>query len=314
MYKKLVSLFFLIFFVTGIAVAEEQKFITIATGGSSGPYFTIGGAIAKLMKDKLGYNASVQSTGASVENINLLRTNRADIAFVMSDTLQFAVTGNESFKATGPVKNISAITGLYPNVVQIVSLKSKNIKTLQDLRGKRVSVGAPNSGVELNARMILNSVGITYNDMKVDYLSYAESVEQMKNGTVDAAFVTSGLPNATVIDLMNSREIQLVTITPKDMEQIRKKYPFFISYQIPAGIYKNPAPIHTAAVQNVLIVRNGMDENQVYKITKLIYENLDALKKAHSAMKDVNIIEDSKNLLVPLHPGAARYYKEALKK
>jgi len=174
-------------------------------------------------------------------------------------------------------------------------------------------VGAPNSGVELNARMILNSVGITYNEMKVDYLSYAESVEQMKNGTVDAAFVTSGLPNATVIDLMNSREIQVVAITPKDMEQIRKKYPFFISYQIPAGL-QNPTPINTAAVQNVLIVRSGMDENQVYKITKLIYENLDALKKAHSAMKDVNIIEDSKNLLVPLHPGAARYYKEVLKK
>lgn len=294
--------------------SKEQKFLTIAAGGSSGPYYIIGGAMAKIFNEKLGYNSSVQSTGASVENINLLKTKKVDVAFVMSDVATFAVNGTENFKEGGPVKNISALSGLYPNVVQIITLKDRNIKSVYDLKGKRVSVGAPNSGVEVNARMVLGGHGLSYKDMKVDYLSYSESVEQMKNGNIDAAFVTSGLPNATVIDLMSSRDVQIVPIRKEDIEKMKKEFPFFTALEIPAGMYKNDKPIPTAAIRNILLVRSDMTEDQVYKLTKTYFENMEDLRKAHGAMKEVKLEEAGKDLVVPLHPGAEKYYKEALKK
>lgn len=295
------------------AGGKEQKFLTIATGGSSGPYYTIGGAMAKLFNEKIGYNSSVQSTGASVENINLLKAKKVDVAFVMSDVATFAFNGTENFKEGGPVKSIAAMSGLYPNVVQIITLKDRNIKSVHDLKGKRVGVGAPNSGVEVNARMVLAGHGITYKDIKVDYLSYSEAVEQMKNGNIDAAFVTSGLPNATVIDLMTSREVEIVPIQKVDIEKMKKEFPFFTAIEIPAGTYKNDKPIPTAAIQNILLVRSDMSEDQVYKLTKTFFDNMEELRKAHSAMKDVKLEEAGKNLVVPLHPGAEKYFKEKVK-
>ncbi|MGQ7277869.1 TAXI family TRAP transporter solute-binding subunit [Brevibacillus thermoruber] len=290
--------------------AAEQKFLTIATGGSSGPYYTIGGAMAKIYKDKLGYNASVQSTGASVENINLLKTKKADMAFVMSDVASFAYNGQENFKDTGAVKDLKAMAGLYLNYVQIVTLKDRNIKSVADLKGKRVGVGAPNSGVEVNARMVLAGHGLTYNDIKADYLSYAEAVEQLKNNTIDAAFVTSGLPNSTVIDLMTTKDVEIVPIKKEDVEKMAQQFPFFVSAEIPAGLYKNDQPVPTAAIRNLMLVRGDLSDDQVYKLTKAFFENLDTLKGAHSAAKEIDPKEAGKNLVVPLHPGAEKYFKE----
>jgi TRAP transporter TAXI family solute receptor len=289
---------------------SEQKFLTIATGGSSGPYYTLGGAMAKIYKDKLGYNASVQSTGASVENINLLKTKKADMAFVMSDVASFAYNGQENFKDAGAIKDLKAMAGLYLNYVQIVTLKDRNIKSVADLKGKRVGVGAPNSGVEVNARMVLAGHGLTYNDIKADYLSYAEAVEQLKNNTIDAAFVTSGLPNSTVIDLMTTKDVEIVPINKEDVEKMAQQFPFFVSAEIPAGLYKNDQPVPTAAIRNLMLVRSDLSDDQVYKLTKTFFENLDTLKGAHSAAKEIEPKEAGSNLVVPLHPGAEKYFKE----
>ncbi|CAM5797035.1 TAXI family TRAP transporter solute-binding subunit [Brevibacillus borstelensis] len=288
----------------------EQKFLTIATGGSSGPYYTIGGAMSKIYKEKLGYNASVQSTGASVENINLLKTKKADLAFVMSDVTSFAYEGQENFKESGAIKDLRAMAGLYLNYVQVVTLKDRNIKSIADLKGKRVGVGAPNSGVEVNARMVLAGHGITYNDIKADYLSYAEAIEQLKNNAIDAAFVTSGLPNSTVIDLMTTKDVEIVPIKKEDVDKMAEKFPFFVSAEIPAGLYKNDQPVQTAAIRNIMLVRSDFSDEQVYKLTKAFFENIDALKEAHNAAKDIDVKEAGKNLVVPLHPGAEKYYKE----
>jgi len=290
----------------------EQKFLTIATGGSSGPYYTIGGAMAKVYKDKLGYNASVQSTGATVENVNLLKTKKVDLAFAMSDAVSFAYNGEENFKESGPVKDLRAMAGLYLNYVQIITLKDRNIHSVYDLKGKRVGVGAPNSGVEVNARMVLAGHGITYDDITPDYLSYAEAVEQLKNNAIDAAFVTSGLPNATVIDLMTTADVEIVPIQPEDVDKLAEKYPFFVKADIPAGVYENDQPIPTAAIHNIMLVRSDLSEEQVYALTKAFFENLQTLQDAHSAAKDISLEEAGKNLVVPLHPGAEKYYKEAL--
>ncbi|WP_343071414.1 TAXI family TRAP transporter solute-binding subunit [Brevibacillus choshinensis] len=288
----------------------EQKFLTIATGGSSGPYYTLGGAMAKIYKDKLGYNASVQSTGASVENINLLKAKKADVAFVMSDVTTFAYAGQENFKEGGAIKDLRAMAGLYLNYVQIVTLKDRNIKSVADLKGKRVGVGAPNSGVEVNARMVLAGHGISYDDIKADYLSYAEAIEQLKNNAIDAAFVTSGLPNSTVIDLSTTKDVEIVPIKKEDVEKMTQQFPFFVSAEIPAGLYKNDQPIQTAAIRNILLVRNDLSDDQVYKLTKTFFDEMEALRSAHSAAKEIDVKEAGKNLVVPLHPGAEKYYKE----
>lgn len=288
----------------------EQQFLTIATGGSSGPYYTIGGAMAKVYKEKLGYNASVQSTGASVENINLLKAKKADLAFVMSDVTTFAYEGQENFKESGAIKELRAMAGLYLNYVQIVTLKDRNIQSVSDLKGKRVGVGAPNSGVEVNARMVLAGHGITYDDIQADYLSYAEAIEQLKNNTIDAAFVTSGLPNATVIDLMTTKDVVIVPIKPEDVAKMAQQFPFFVSAEIPAGLYNNEQPIPTAAIRNILLLRGDLSEEQAYKLTKTFFEELPTLQAAHNAANEIDVKEAGKNLVVPLHPGAEKYYKE----
>jgi len=296
---------------TAAPSGEEQKFLTIGTGGSSGPYYTIGGAMAKVFKEKLGYNASVQSTGASVENVNLLKAKKIDLAFAMSDVVSFAYNGQENFKETGAIKDLRAMSGLYLNYVQIVTLKDRNIKSVADLKGKRVGVGAPNSGVEVNARMVLNGHGITYDDIKPDYLSYAEAIEQLKNNAIDAAFVTSGLPNATVIDLMTTKDVEIVPIQAADIDKLAQQFPFFVKAEIPAGTYKNEQPVPTAAIRNIMLIRADLSEEQAYKITKTFFENMDAFRDAHSAAKEIDVKEAGKDLVIPLHPGAEKYLKEA---
>ena len=288
----------------------EQKFLTIATGGVSGPYYTIGGALAKVYKEKLGYNAAVQSTDGSVENVNLLENRKADLAFVMSDVASFALGGQESFKAWGPTQQFKAVAGLYYNYVQIVTLADNEIKSVYDLKGKRVGVGSPNSGVEVNARLILDEHGITYKDIKPEYLSYAEAIEQLKNKAIDAAFVTSGLPNNAVLELQKSKEVSIVPIQPSDIDRLTKRFPFFEKAELPVGIYKNELPVPTVAIRNILLVRSDFTEAQVYKITKTFFENLTVVQAAHQAASKINRKEAGKGLVVPLHPGAKKYYEE----
>ncbi|USG67851.1 TAXI family TRAP transporter solute-binding subunit [Brevibacillus ruminantium] len=290
---------------------QEQPFVTIATGGASGPYFTIGGALAKVYKEKLGYNAAVRSTDGSVENVRLLEGGKVDVAFAMSDVASFALGGKEGFRSSGPAKHMRSMAGLYLNYVQIVTLKDRAIHSVHDLKGKRVGVGAPNSGVEVNARMILGEHGITYNDIRPEYLSYAEAIEQLKNNAIDAAFVTSGLPNAAVLDLQSTDEVVIVPIQPEAIEQLTKQFPFFEKVQLPAGIYQNDKPVPTVAIRNILLVRSDLTDAQVYKLTKAFFENLDVLQEAHEAAEQIDRQEAGKDLVVPLHPGAAKFYAEA---
>lgn len=288
----------------------EQTYLTIATGGVSGPYYTIGGALAKVYKEKMDYNAAVRSTDGSVENVNLLESNQADLAFAMSDAASFALGGEESYQDNGPARHIKAIAGLYLNYVQIVTLKDQGIQTVYDLKGKRVGVGAPDSGVELNARMILKEHGITYQDIKPEYLSYNEAIEQLKNNTIDAAFVTSGLPNAAVLDLQKSKEVVIVSIQRSMIDHLTKRFPFFVKAELLSGVYANVRPVPTVAIRNILLVRSDLTNDQVYKITKTFFENLHVLQGSHEAAKEINRREAGKNLVVPLHPGAERYYEE----
>ncbi|MGM8215431.1 TAXI family TRAP transporter solute-binding subunit [Bacillaceae bacterium W0354] len=286
----------------------DTNIVTIATGGSSGPYNIIATTLGELYSSEYKVNSKTQTTGASVENINLLKQEKVEMAFVMSDVLSQAINGEESFDS--PVENVSQIGVLYPNYVQIVTTADTGIKTIEDLRGKRVAVGDQNSGVEVNARTLLEGHGITYDDIDVDYLGYAEAADGLRAGQIDAAFLTSGLPNASVLELSNSIDLQLVTIDPNDIAEIAKDKSYFVSMEIPAGTYGNDEPVPTAAIMNALAVRSDLSEDDVYKLTKTFFENLDKLANSHQAASDISLEGAQEGLVAPLHPGAERYYNE----
>jgi hypothetical protein len=289
---------------------DKDLFITVATGGTSGVYYPIGGAIANIISRGLGLDTSVQATGASVENINLLNGNRAELAIVMADAVAQAYECSGAFTGKSPIKDLRGLTALYPNFVQVVTTAKSRITSIKDLKGKRVGVGAANSGVELNARLVLEAYGLSYEDLRQDYLSYSEAIDQIKNGMIDAAFVTSGVPNATVIDLSVSHDTVILPIDGEAIAYLMEKYPFFSSGVIPGGTYSQKEDVKTATITNLLLIKKSLPDDVVYSITKTIFENLTALYDAHSAAKNVTLQYVTDGMPVPFHPGAEKYFKE----
>ncbi|SEQ81794.1 TAXI family TRAP transporter solute-binding subunit [Piscibacillus halophilus] len=286
----------------------DTNIATIATGGSSGPYNIIATTLSEVYTDELNVNSRTQTTGASVENINLLKEEKVEMAFVMSDVLSQAVEGTESFDA--PVENVQQIATLYPNYVQVVTTADSGIETLDDLEGKRVAVGDQNSGVEVNARTLLEGHGITYDDIEVDYLGYAEAADGLRSGQIDAAFLTSGLPNSSVLELAESVDLKIVTIEKEKVEEIAQDKEYFVSLEIPEGTYDNEEPIETAAIMNALVVRSDLSEDDVYKLTETLFNNLDQLENSHQAASDITLEDAQEGMVAPIHPGAERYYNE----
>ena len=286
----------------------STNIVTIATGGASGPYNIIGTTLADIYTQEYDVNSRTQTTGSSVENLNLMAQGKIEMAYVMSDALSQAINGEVSFKE--PIEGVSTMATLYPNVVQIIAKADAGIETIEDLKGKRVAVGDQNSGVEVNARTLLNGHGITYDDIKVDYLGYAEAADGLNAGTIDAAFLTSGIPNASVMELAETTDIVLVTVSPEKVEEIAKEHPYFISYEIAANVYSNTEPVFTAAVPNALIVKSDLSEDDVYKLTKTFFESLPKLVNSHQAAGDISIEGAQEGIIGDLHPGAKRYYDE----
>lgn len=286
----------------------DTNIVTIATGGSSGPYNIIGTTLANEYSTEFDVNSKPQATGASVENINLIKEGKVEMAFVMSDVLTEAVEGTGNFPAK--VEKVQQIAALYPNFVQIVTTANSGIKTIEDLKGKRVAVGDQNSGVEVNARNLLAGHGITYNDIKVDYLGYAEAADGLKSGNIDAAFLTSGMPNSSVLELATSLDITLVSVDPTKIEEIAKDQPYFVSMIIPAGTYGNKEDIPTAAIMNALVVSSDLSEDDVYKLTKKFFGSLELMENSHQAAADISLEGAQTGMVAPVHPGAQKYYDE----
>lgn len=289
---------------------DEDLFVTVATGGTSGVYYPIGGAIANILEGDLGIDTSVQSTGASVENINLLDTNRAELAITMADAVAQAYEGTGPFEDEAPKENLTGLAALYPNFVQVVTTEDTGIESIEDLEGRSVGVGAPGSGVELNARMILEAHGMSYDDIDEDFLSYSEAIDQIKNGMVEAAFVTSGVPNATVIDLSTTHDAKVLPIEGEAMDSLMEEYPFFSTGTIEGGTYDQEEDVNTATITNLLLVNSELSEDAVYEITKSLFENLDTIHSSHNAAQDITLETIQEGMPVPLHPGAERYFEE----
>lgn len=293
------------------AAQAAPVFINVLTGGTSGVYYPIGVGLSQIYSDGIpGVKTSVQATKASVENLNLLQAGRGELALALADSVADAKNGVEDAGFKAPLTKLRAIGGAYPNYIQIVASQESGIKTLADLKGKTISVGAPKSGTELNARAIFKAAGLTYEDMgKVQYLPFAESVELIKNRQLDATLQSSGLGMAAIRDLSSVMPLNYIAVPADVVSKIGNAA--YQSAMIPANTYDGqPEAVPTVAITNILVTRADVPDDVAYAMTKLMFENLTRLGNAHSAAKDIKLESASKNLPIPLHPGAERYYKE----
>jgi TRAP transporter TAXI family solute receptor len=293
-----------------VGPARAEEFINILTGGTSGVYYPLGVALSKVYGEKIkDARVQVQATKASVENLNLLQQGRGELAFTLGDSLKDAWAGNEEAGFKAKLGKLRGVAAIYPNYIQIVATKDSGIKTLADLKGKSLSVGAAKSGTELNARAILGAAGITYKDLKkVEYLDFGQSVDLMKNGQIDASIQSAGLGVASIRDLASGNPITIVSVPA---EIATKLGPPFIATPIPAKTYDGQdAAVPTVAVQNYLVTREGVPAETVYQMVKDMYENMPTLIAAHGAAKQIKVENALSGMPIPLHPGAEKYFKE----
>lgn len=296
-------------------VDRSKQFITVLTGPTSGIYFPIGGAFSKLI-GSMGYKTSATATGATGENINAILTGQGELAIAMSDSVIQAIEASGAYEGKKPAEDLRVMMGLWPNICQIVTTSDSGIKTFADLKGKKVGVGAPNSGVELNARMMYEAHGMSYADSKVDYLSYGEAIDQMKNGQCDAAFVTSGLGNATIKELGTTKKIVFVPVEGEALKKLMAKYPFYVEWKIPKEIYGTDVDTTTAAVMNVMLVSKSLPDDVVYDLLTGIYseEGLKTIGDSHAtAKREIKLdtaLRGIKGTKMQLHPGAVKFYND----
>ncbi len=295
----------------GCGGSSSNKFINIATGGTAGTYYPIGGAMAEILNKAIpGMNASAQSTGATVANINMLKDGSVDLAIVQNDITYYAVNGTEMFKDK-KVENLRGIAALYPETCQIITLESTGIKSIADLKGKRVAVGAAGSGAEANARQILEAYGITYDDIDEQFLSFGEAASDLKDGNVDAAFLTAGFPTASVQDIASQNAVRLLPVEDAVADKLIAKYPFYTKTVVPKGTYAGfDEDVPTLSVMAMLVANKDVGEDLGYQITKAIFTDLQRLQEAHAVGKYITKEGALDGMSLPMNPGAERFLKE----
>lgn len=297
--------------ILGGCTKSNQKDYILATGGTGGTYYPFGGAIANILNTKIeGMNVTAQATGASAENLRLINKGEAELATVQNDVMDYAYHGTDMF-AGEKLENVQTIGTLYPEVIQIAVSADSGIKSVADFKGKRISVGDAGSGVEFNAKQIMEGYGLTFDDIKKSNLSFKESAEGIQNGTLDGCFITAGVPNSALQELAFTAGLVLVPVDGEAADKICDKYSFYTQTTIPGGTYKGTDTDTPAlAIKATLAVSAKLDEATVYDITKALFENLDALGQSHAKGKEVSVEAAVTGVSVPFHPGAAKYFKE----
>lgn len=301
----------LAFAASSPALAQKQQFVNVLTGGQSGVYYPMGVSLAQVYgKNIPNARAVAQVTKASAENLNLLQAGRAELAFSLADAVSDAWRGDADAGFPKKLDKLRGLSATYSNYIQIVANADSGIKTLDDLKGKRISVGAARSGTELNARAILKAAGITYKDLgKVEYLAFGESVELMKNRQIDATLQSAGLGVASIRDLATSVNIVVIPVPAEVVAKVGDA-----AYQaatIPANTYSGQTEdVATAAIPNFLVTHSGVSDDLAYAMTKQLYDNLETLYAAHNAAKNIKLENAVNGMSIPLHPGAERFYKE----
>ena len=294
-----------------VALPASAQQLSIATGGTGGVYYPIGGGFAEMINNHIdGAQATAEVTGASVENMGLIMRGDADMALALADTVYQAYTGTGDFEGR-QIENTRALASVYPNAVQLVTLAESDIESIADLAGKRVSVGAPGSGTELNARALLEANGVSYEDFTPQRLNFNETADAIRDGDIDAGFWSVGPPTSSILNLAATRDIRLIGLSDEEIANAQEAEAVFAPYELAAGMYDGmDEAVQTIGIPNVLVVNSDMDEEFAYQLTQLLFENTDELIAVHPAANDTTIEFTMNSTPVPLHPGAIRYFEE----
>ena len=299
----------------GSGLAADRIFFGIATGGTGGTYYPLGGMLAQMISNKVEIDgkklsATAETGNASVANATLLGREGIESAFVAADILDAAYKGEKQFDGK-PIKNLRALGALYPETVQLVVRGNAGIKTFADIKGKSVSSGSPGSGQWQLLGDLLAAYGMDRKDVSEDYSSFSQSVEKIKDGNLDASLITAGTPTASVMELANHHSIKIVPLTGAPIAKLREVQPYYAETVLPANTYEGQTEdVNTIAVRAIWATHDKLDDKVAYEIVKALYENTDTLAKVHVKGKEISLQTALESVSIPLHPGAARYYRE----
>lgn len=299
----------------GAVIAQQRLFFGIATGGTGGTYYPLGGMLAQLISNKATVDgrkitATAEAAGASVSNAKLLGTRDIESAFVAADILDAAFNGKNQF-ANAALKNLRALGALYPETVQLITRADSGINSVKDLKGKSISSGAPGSGQYQLVTDLLRVNGLTRNDVKEDSSSFTQAVDKIKDGNLHATLITAGVPVAAITDFAQSHALKVIPLAGPEVAALLKDQPYYTQVQLPANTYKGQtAPIPTLAVMAIWATHEGVPENVAYEVTKALYENTAIMGQVHVQGKNITLNTATSVAGVPLHPGALRYFRE----
>ncbi|MBM7665484.1 TRAP transporter TAXI family solute receptor [Solibacillus kalamii] len=286
---------------------EGTKFISILTGGTQGTYYPLGGTFADLITTDTGVKATAEVSQASAANMTSLANGDAEVAFVQTDIAYYATNGTLMFEGEA-IDSVVALGALYPETVQLVTLADSGIKTFADLKGKKVSVGAPGSGTFANAEQLLEIHGLTMDDIQAQNLDFGESTDGIQSGQIDAAFITAGYPTGAVEALNATNGVYIVPVEADKAEELIAKYPYYAVDNIPSGTYGLESDIPAVSVGAMLAVKKDLPEDLVYAMTKAIYDNTDKISHAKGAF--IKAESGLDGIGIDVHPGAQRYFDE----
>jgi len=292
-----------------VACGGSSTKLLFVTGGEQGTYYAYGGVIATAVNNSCdNINITAQTSGGSKANILSINNGEANMAFVQNDVMSYAYTGTDLFSEQGAIKSFSVVAAMYPETCQIIA--TSDITSIEQLKGKNVSVGDAGSGVEFNAKQILAAYGITFEDIKPTNMSFGDSADALKNGKIDAFFCTAGDPTTAIVDLATTNEISLLEIDDEHVAALQKDYPFYAARTIKGGTYNGiDEDVQTVAIKATIIVSNNLSEDDVYTLIKALFEQKDSITHDKASFIDTEYATTDLGG-VPLHAGAAKYYAE----
>ncbi|MDR3139836.1 MAG: TAXI family TRAP transporter solute-binding subunit [Treponema sp.] len=307
--KILISLLFLSLGMGLYAKGAAQQ-IRMATGGNTGTYYAFGSAVGQILSNKTGFAVTIQSTGASKANIQLIAAGEVELAIVQNDVMDYAYRGVDLFNGE-KITAFTTMAALYAEVCQVVANPAAGIRSVEDLKGKNVSVGDAGSGTEFNARQILEAYGITFDDINKQNLSFGASADALRDNKIDAFFCVAGAPTTAIVDLAIGKDIIVLDIDDAHAAQLKQKYPFYTQFPVPAGSYRGQsAAVKTVAVKATFIVSNKLSEDTVYQLTKTLLESKAEIETAHAKGAELSSAYAVEGISVPFHPGAEKYFRE----
>ena len=310
--KRILALTMAVVMAVGLCACGGGSTLNMATGGTSGTYYGFSGVLANVLNEAVGdtLNITVEATGASGANIDLIDTGADQLAIVQNDVMYYAYTATDMYEGKTPLESYSAVMSCYPEYVQIIA--NKNITSIEDLKGKKVSVGDAGSGVEFNARQILAAYGIDIDsDIEKNNQGFADSADSLKNGTIDAAFVVAGYPTTAVSELASTYSFNILAIDQEHADALMNEYGFYTYGVIPGGTYSCVAEdVPAVAVMATIIARNDVEEDVIYTLVKGIFDNQDAITEGHAKGAELSVETAVSGIDIPFHPGAVKYFTE----